>query len=160
VFPSGTLFAIDRRRKQWLCYNKPSGTEQKVWKWPEKIALITGVTGQDGACLAEFLLERGYTLHGAKHRSSSLNTSRLDLHYRDPHEATFASLLHYGDITRCHQPHPSVADHPTDGDLQPRGANNVQMSFETPEYTADALRTLRLLEAIRILEIDKRVGFY
>ncbi len=128
----------------------------------EKIALITGATGQDGAYLAEFLLARGYVVHGVKRRSSSFNTSRVDYLYRDPHEGGVRFFLHYGDLTdatnliRLLQ-----VTQPTE--IYNLGAqSHVQVSFETPEYTAntDALGTLRLLEAIRILDMGKRVRFY
>src|SRR6202035_674124 len=127
-----------------------------------KVALITGVTGQDGAYLAEFLLARGYVVHGMKRRSSSFNTSRVDHLYHDPHEGGVRFFLHYGDLTdatnliRLLQ-----VIQPTE--IYNLGAqSHVQVSFETPEYTAntDALGTLRLLEAIRILGMGKRVRFY
>jgi GDPmannose 4,6-dehydratase len=128
----------------------------------EKIALITGATGQDGAYLAEFLLKRGYVVHGVKRRSSSFNTSRVDQLYHDPHEGDVRFFLHYGDLTdatnliRLLQ-----VIQPTE--IYNLGAqSHVLVSFETPEYTAntDALGTLRLLEAIRILDMGKRVRFY
>jgi GDPmannose 4,6-dehydratase len=128
----------------------------------EKIALITGATGQDGAYLAEFLLARGYVVHGVKRRSSSFNTSRVDQLYHDPHEGDVRFFLHYGDLTdatnliRLLQ-----VIQPTE--IYNLGAqSHVQVSFETPEYTAntDALGTLRLLEAIRILDMGKNVRFY
>src|SRR6266478_5566963 len=122
----------------------------------EKIALITGATGQDGAYLAEFLLARGYVVHGMKRRSSSFNTSRVDHLYRDPH------FLHYGDLTDATNLFRLLqAIQPTE--IYNLGAqSHVQVSFETPEYTAnaDALGTLRLLEAIRILGMEKRTRFY
>ena len=122
----------------------------------EKIALITGATGQDGAYLAEFLLARGYVVHGMKRRSSSFNTSRVDHLYRDPH------LLHYGDLTDATNLFRLLqVIQPTE--IYNLGAqSHVQVSFETPEYTAnaDALGTLRLLEAIRILDMGKRTRFY
>jgi GDPmannose 4,6-dehydratase len=128
----------------------------------EKIALITGATGQDGAYLAEFLLARGYVVHGMKRRSSSFNTSRVDHLYHDPHEGGVRFFLHYGDLTdatnliRLLQ-----VIQPTE--IYNLGAqSHVQVSFETPEYTAntDALGTLRLLEAIRILDMGENVRFY
>jgi GDPmannose 4,6-dehydratase len=128
----------------------------------EKIALITGVTGQDGAYLARLLLGKGYVVHGIKRRSSSFNTGRIDDLYVDPHEGKTRFFLHYGDLTDATnlirvlqetQPH----------EVYNLGAqSHVQVSFETPEYTAnaDALGTLRLLEAIRILGMEQRVRFY
>jgi GDPmannose 4,6-dehydratase len=126
------------------------------------IALITGVTGQDGAYLAEFLLSRGYEVHGMKRRSSLINTTRIDHIYRDHHEASSRFFLHYGDMTD------STALTRLLEETQPTEIYNlaaqshVQVSFETPEYTAntDALGTLRLLEAIRILKMRDRVRFY
>jgi len=124
--------------------------------------LITGVTGQDGAYLAEFLLNRGYEVHGMKRRSSLINTTRIDHLYRDHHEAATRFFLHYGDMTD------STALIRLLEETQPTEVYNlaaqshVQVSFETPEYTAntDALGTLRLLEAIRILDMGRSVRFY
>src|SRR5216684_2065775 len=128
----------------------------------EKIALITGATGQDGAYLAEFLLARGYVVHGMKRRSSSFNTSRVDRLYRDPHEGGGRFFLHYGDLTDATNLFRLLqVIQPTE--IYNLGAqSHVQVSFETPEYTAnaDALGTLRLLEAIRILDMGKRTRFY
>ncbi len=128
----------------------------------EKIALITGVTGQDGAYLAEFLLNRGYVVHGVKRRSSSINTGRIDHLYHDRHERDVRLFLHYGDMTD------STALIRLLGEIRPTELYNlaaqshVQVSFETPEYTAntDALGTLRLLEAVRILNLRDRVRLY
>jgi GDPmannose 4,6-dehydratase len=128
----------------------------------EKIALITGVSGQDGAYLAELLLGKGYTVHGVKRRASSFNTQRIDHLYQDPHLPNCRFFLHYGDLTdatnlirllqltRPHEIYNLAAQ------------SHVQVSFETPEYTgnADALGTLRLLEAIRILGLEKHTRFY
>ena len=127
-----------------------------------KIALITGVTGQDGAYLAELLLAKGYIVHGVKRRASSFNTARVDHLYQDPHESDCRFFLHYGDLTdatnlirllqeiRPHEVYNLAAQ------------SHVQVSFETPEYTAnsDALGTLRLLEAIRILKLKDHTRFY
>src|SRR6201988_4449565 len=126
-----------------------------------KKALITGVTGQDGAYLAEFLLEKGYEVHGVKRRSSSFNTERIDHLYQDPHEREVRLKLHYGDLTDATNLIRIVQE------VQPQEIYNlgaqshVAVSFETAEYTAnaDALGTLRLLEAIRILGIQERVRF-
>src|ERR671922_831952 len=128
----------------------------------KKVALITGITGQDGAYLADFLLGRGYIVHGIKRRSSSLNTERIDSLYRDRHDAGVRLFLHYGDMTDSTNLLRLL------GQVQPHEVYNlaaqshVQVSFETPEYTAnaDALGTLRLLEAIRILGLRERVRFY
>jgi len=128
----------------------------------KKIALISGITGQDGAYLADFLLQRGYTVHGIKRRSSSLNTDRIDYLYRDKHDAGVRLFLHYGDMTDSTNLLRLV------GEVRPTEIYNlaaqshVQVSFETPEYTAntDALGTLRLLEAIRILRMEDDIRFY
>lgn len=127
-----------------------------------KRALITGITGQDGAYLAQFLLDKGYEVHGIKRRSSSFNTSRIDHLYQDPHESSVRFRLHYGDLTdstnliRILQ---EVRPH----EIYNLGAqSHVQVSFETPEYTADVdgLGALRLLEAIRILGMEESCRFY
>ena len=128
----------------------------------DKVALIVGVTGQDGAYLAEFLLAKGYVVHGVKRRSSSLNTQRVDHLYEDPHFADTNFFLHYGDLTDATNLIRLVQEtQPTE--IYNLGAqSHVQVSFETPEYTAnaDALGPLRLLEAIRILKMEERVRFY
>ena len=127
-----------------------------------KTALITGVTGQDGAYLARFLLEKDYVVHGIKRRSSSLNTSRIDDIYQDPHDPDPRFVLHYGDLTDATNLIRVLQETRPD-ELYNLGAqSHVQVSFETPEYTAnsDALGTLRLLEAIRILGISDSVRFY
>jgi len=128
----------------------------------ERVALITGATGQDGAYLAEYLLAKGYRVHGVKRRSSSFNTGRIEHLYQDPHETDVRFTLHYGDMTDPTNLIRLVAlTHPTEI-YNLAAQSHVQVSFETPEYTAnaDALGTLRLLEAIRILGIEKRVRFY
>ena len=125
-------------------------------------ALITGITGQDGAYLAEFLLTKGYEVHGIKRRSSSLNTGRIDHLYRDPHEEGVRLRLHYGDLTDSTSLL-RVMQHVQPDEVYNLGAqSHVQVSFEVPEYTADTdgLGTLRLLEAIRSLGIEKKVRFY
>ena len=118
-----------------------------------KVAFITGVTGQDGAYLAELLLGKGYAVHGIKRRSSSFNTGRIDHLYQDPHDAAPACLLHYGDMTDSTNLIRIVQEMQPDEIYNLAAQSHVQVSFETPEYTAnaDALGTLRLLEAIRIL---------
>ena len=128
----------------------------------KKIALIVGVTGQDGAYLAEFLLAKDYIVHGVKRRSSSLNTQRVDHLYEDPHFGETNFFLHYGDLTDATNLIRLIQEtQPTE--IYNLGAqSHVQVSFETPEYTAnsDALGPLRLLEAIRILKMEDRVKFY
>src|SRR6195952_4918453 len=128
----------------------------------KRTALITGVTGQDGAYLAELLLAKGYTVHGVKRRSSSFNTARIDHLYEDPHEANPSLFLHYGDMTDATNLIRIVQETQPDEIYNLAAQSHVQVSFETPEYTAnsDALGTLRLLEALRILGIGERVRFY
>jgi GDPmannose 4,6-dehydratase len=126
------------------------------------VALITGATGQDGAYLSEFLLKKGYVVHGVKRRSSSFNTGRVDHLYQDPHERGVRFLLHYGDMTDATNLIRIVQDTQPDEIYNLAAQSHVQVSFETAEYTAnaDGLGTLRLLEAIRILGMEKRVRFY
>ncbi len=125
-------------------------------------ALITGVTGQDGAYLAEFLLSKGYEVHGLKRRSSSFNTDRIDHLYQDPHDQSPALYLHYGDLTDATNLIRIVQQIQPDEIYNLAAQSHVAVSFETPEYTAnsDALGTLRLLEAIRITGLEKKVRFY
>ena len=127
-----------------------------------KKALITGITGQDGAYLAEFLLEKGYEVHGIKRRSSSLNTGRVDHLYQDPHEENVCFFMHYGDLTDATNLIRIVQEVQPDEIYNLAAQSHVMVSFETAEYTAnsDALGTLRLLEAIRILDMTDRVRFY
>ncbi|AZO11641.1 MULTISPECIES: GDP-mannose 4,6-dehydratase [unclassified Mesorhizobium] len=127
-----------------------------------KVALITGVTGQDGAYLAELLLQKGYVVHGVKRRSSSFNTERVDDIYVDPHESGARFFLHYGDLTDATNLIRLVQETKPSEIYNLGAQSHVQVSFETPEYTAnsDALGTLRLLEAIRILGLEKSVRFY
>jgi GDPmannose 4,6-dehydratase len=119
----------------------------------EKRALITGVTGQDGAYLAEFLLVKGYNVHGVKRRASSFNTDRIDHLYQDPHEKDVHLTLHYGDLTDSTNLIRIVQEVQPDEIYNLAAQSHVAVSFETPEYTAnsDAVGTLRVLEAIRIL---------
>ena len=128
----------------------------------KKVALITGVTGQDGALLAELLLSKGYIVHGVKRRSSLINTDRLDHLYHDPHEAGVNFLLHYGDLTDATNLIRIVQEVQPDEIYNLAAQSHVQVSFETPEYTAnaDGLGTLRLLEAIRILGLCQKTRFY
>ncbi len=129
---------------------------------PKNVALITGVTGQDGAFLAEFLLRKGYIVHGVKRRSSSLNTERVDHLYLDPHLEGVNFFLHYGDMTDATNLIRLMQETQPTEIYNLAAQSHVQVSFETPEYTAnaDALGTLRLLEAIRILRMEDRVRFY
>ncbi|MGP9820463.1 GDP-mannose 4,6-dehydratase [Salinarimonas sp. NSM] len=127
-----------------------------------KVALITGITGQDGAYLAELLLGKGYRVHGIKRRSSSFNTGRIDHLYKDPHEPDSRFFLHYGDLTDATNLIRVIAEVQPTEIYNLAAQSHVQVSFETPEYTAnsDALGTLRLLEAIRILGLEKTTRFY
>ncbi len=128
----------------------------------KKKALITGVTGQDGALLSEFLLKKNYEVHGIKRRSSSFNTARVDHLYKDPHEFKTNFFLHYGDVTDATNIIRLFQEIKPDEIYNLAAQSHVQVSFETPEYTAnsDALGTLRILEAIRILKLKEKVKFY
>src|SRR6202022_1190627 len=125
------------------------------------VALITGATGQDGAYLAELLLKKGYTVHGIKRRSSSFNTGRVDHLYVDPHEKGTRFFMHHGDLTDATNLIRIVQETRPTEIYNLAAQSHVQVSFETPEYTAnaDALGTLRLLEAIRILGMGRAVKF-
>lgn len=127
-----------------------------------KTALITGITGQDGAYLAELLLSKGYEVHGLKRRSSSFNTGRIDSLYQDPHETDVRLRLHYGDMTDSTNLIRIVQETRPDEIYNLAAQSHVAVSFETPEYTAnaDAIGTLRLLEAIRLLKMEDRTRFY
>ncbi len=127
-----------------------------------KVALITGVTGQDGAYLARLLLEKGYTVHGLKRRSSSFNTGRIEDIYEDPHVEHPRFVLHYGDMTDATNLIRIVQETQPDEIYNLAAQSHVQVSFETPEYTAnaDGIGVLRLLEAIRILGLEKKTRFY
>jgi len=127
-----------------------------------KIALITGITGQDGAYLAELLLSKGYTVHGIKRRSSSFNTARVDHLYHDPHEHGSPFYMHYGDMTDATNLIRLIQEVQPTEIYNLAAQSHVQVSFDTPEYTAnaDGLGTLRLLEAIRILKMEGMVRFY
>jgi GDPmannose 4,6-dehydratase len=127
-----------------------------------KIALITGITGQDGAYLAEFLLAKGYIVHGVKRRASSFNTDRIDHLYQDPHERDVRLKLHYGDLTDSTNLIRIIQEVQPNEIYNLAAQSHVAVSFETPEYTAnsDAVGTLRVLEAIRILGLEKRTRFY
>jgi GDPmannose 4,6-dehydratase len=127
-----------------------------------KTALISGVTGQDGAYLSEFLLKKGYAVHGIKRRSSSFNTERVDHLYQDPHEKNKKFFLHYGDLTDTSNLVRIIQEVQPDEIYNLGAQSHVQVSFEVPEYTADTdgIGTLRILEAIRILGMEKKVKFY
>jgi len=127
-----------------------------------KVALITGVTGQDGAYLSRLLLSKGYYVHGLKRRSSSLNSARVDALYRDPHEHDTRFFLHYGDLTDSSNLIRLVQEIAPDEIYNLAAQSHVAVSFETPEYTgnADALGALRILEALRILKMTDRVRFF
>ncbi len=128
----------------------------------EKIALITGITGQDGAYLAELLLKKGYIVHGIKRRSSMFNTDRIDHLYQDYHEKNVKFFLHYGDMTDSTNLIRLINEIKPDEIYNLAAQSHVKVSFETPEYTAnaDAIGTLRILEAIRILKLEKKTRFY
>jgi len=128
----------------------------------EKVALITGVTGQDGAYMAQFLLDRGYIVHGMKRRASSFNTGRVDHLYRDPHEKDVRFFLHFGDMTDALSLLRIIQLVQPDEIYNLAAQSHVHVSFETPEHTAqsDALGTLRVLEAIRTLNLERRTRFY
>jgi len=128
----------------------------------KKIALITGITGQDGSYLAEFLLEKGYEVHGIKRRSSSFNTQRIDHIYQDPHVENHNFILHYGDLTDSSNLTRIMQEVQPDEVYNLGAQSHVAVSFESPEYTADvdAIGTLRLLESIRLLGFEEKTRFY
>ncbi len=127
-----------------------------------KKALITGITGQDGAYLAEFLLQKGYEVHGIKRRTSLFNTDRIDHLYQDPHVVDRRFILHYGDLTDATSLIHVIQQVQPDEIYNLGAQSHVAVSFESPEYTAnsDALGTLRILEAIRLLGLEQRTRFY
>jgi len=129
---------------------------------PSKVALITGITGQDGSYLAEFLLDKGYTVHGIKRRASSFNTQRVDHIYQDPHVSSPRLQLHYGDLSDTSNLVRIIQETRPDEVYNLGAQSHVAVSFESPEYTADvdAMGTLRILEAIRILGMEKKTRFY
>jgi len=128
----------------------------------QKVALITGITGQDGSYLAEFLLEKGYVVHGIKRRASSFNTQRIDHIYQDPHIENANFKLHYGDLSDTSNLIRIIQEAQPDEIYNLGAQSHVAVSFESPEYTADvdAIGTLRILEAIRILGLEKKTRFY
>ncbi|HXB07517.1 MAG TPA: GDP-mannose 4,6-dehydratase, partial [Puia sp.] len=127
-----------------------------------KVALITGVTGQDGAYLAELLLKKGYVVHGIKRRSSMFNTDRIDHLYQDPHESNVRLTLHYGDLTDSTNLIRIIQETQPDEIYNLAAMSHVHVSFETPEYTAnaDGIGTLRILEAVRLLGLTKKTRVY
>jgi GDPmannose 4,6-dehydratase len=129
---------------------------------PRKVALITGITGQDGSYLAEFLLEKGYIVHGIKRRASSFNTQRVDHIYQDPHVDNANFKLHYGDLSDSSNLTRIIQETQPDEIYNLGAQSHVAVSFESPEYTADVdgMGTLRILEAIRILGLEKKTRFY
>ena len=141
---------------------KVEGVRGSMGENMKKIALITGVTGQDGAYLAELLLNKGYEVHGIKRRSSSFNTDRIDHLYQDPHEENVRFFLHYGDLTDSTNLIRIIQEVQPDEIYNLAAMSHVQVSFETPEYTAnaDGLGTLRILEAIRILGLTNKTRVY
>jgi GDPmannose 4,6-dehydratase len=127
-----------------------------------KTALITGITGQDGAYLAEFLLKKGYEVHGVKRRSSLFNTERIDHLYHDPHEPNVKFKLHYGDLTDSTNLIRLIQEVQPDEIYNLAAQSHVKVSFDTPEYTAnaDGIGTLRILEAVRLLGLTKKTRIY
>jgi GDPmannose 4,6-dehydratase len=128
----------------------------------QKVALITGITGQDGAYLAELLLEKGYKVHGIKRRASLFNTDRIDHLYQDPHVEDPQLILHYGDMTDSMNLTRIIQETQPDEIYNLAAMSHVQVSFETPEYTAnaDGIGTLRILEAVRLLGLEKKTKIY
>jgi len=127
-----------------------------------KKALVTGITGQDGAYLAELLLEKGYEVHGVKRRSSIFNTNRIDHLYQDPHEKNYNFVLHYGDLSDSLNITRIIQEVQPDEIYNLGAMSHVKVSFEEPEYTAntDGIGTLRILEAIRLLKLENKTKFY
>ena len=127
-----------------------------------KVALITGITGQDGSYLAEFLLQKDYVVHGVKRRSSLLNTDRIDHLYEDPHRPGRRFVLHHGDLTDSTNLIRIIQEVQPDEIYNLAAMSHVAVSFDTPEYTAnaDGIGTLRILEAIRLLGLEKKTRFY
>jgi GDPmannose 4,6-dehydratase len=139
-----------------------TSTHSNIMSQQKKVALITGVTGQDGAYLAELLLDKGYEVHGLKRRSSLFNTDRIDHLYQDPHVENQRFILHYGDLTDSTNLIRIIQQIQPDEIYNLAAMSHVAVSFETPEYTAnaDGIGTLRILEAIRILGLEKKTRFY
>ncbi len=154
---------------RWTLQCPPTGTKyvpnlefSNFSEVMKKVALITGVTGQDGSYLAEFLLEKGYEVHGIKRRSSSFNTERIDHIYQPPNKQDAKFRLHYGDLTDSSNLTRIINEVQPDEIYNLGAQSHVAVSFESPEYTADvdAIGTLRLLEAIRFLGLEKKTRFY
>jgi GDPmannose 4,6-dehydratase len=143
-------------------YKKEINSKEKIKMAQKKVALITGITGQDGSYLAELLLEKGYIVHGIKRRASSLNTQRIDHVYQDPHIENVRLTLHYGDLTDTSNLIRIIQETQPDEIYNLAAQSHVAVSFESPEYTADvdAIGALRILEAIRILGLEKKTRFY
>ena len=148
--------------RNWRQTASPYGGSDTLAKMSQKVALITGITGQDGAYLAEFLLAKGYIVHGIKRRASLFNTQRIDHLYQDPHDRNRRLVLHYGDMTDSSSLIRIIQQTQPDEIYNLAAQSHVAVSFEEPEYTADSdgLGTLRLLEAIRILGLEKKTRFY
>jgi GDPmannose 4,6-dehydratase len=146
----------------WIGFEKIDLTRQGALFTMTKRALITGITGQDGSYLAEFLLEKGYEVHGIKRRSSSFNTQRIDHIYQDPHIQSARMKLHYGDLTDSSNLTRIIGEVEPDEIYNLGAQSHVAVSFEAPEYTTDvdAMGTLRLLEAIRFLGLEAKTRFY
>ena len=146
----------------FLAHGTTVATNALIQRRGGKVALITGITGQDGSWLARLLLDKGYVVHGVKRRSSSFNTQRIDDLYQDPHEPGARLFLHYGDLTDATNLIRLVQETKPDEIYNLAAQSHVQVSFETPEYTAnaDGVGVLRLLDAIRILKMENRVRFY
>ena len=153
-------WAIDKENKGG--YVSSVEFRKSIGRQAMKRALITGITGQDGAYLAELLLQKGYEVHGIKRRASLFNTDRIDHLYQDPHESNRTFVLHYGDLTDSTNLIRIIQEVQPDEIYNLAAQSHVKVSFETPEYTAnaDALGALRLLEAIRILRLEKGTRFY
>jgi GDPmannose 4,6-dehydratase len=156
---------MEVKGRSYLCTAKPAivlHVLALIGRKHLKKALITGITGQDGAYLAEFLLKKGYEVYGIKRRSSSFNTARVDHIYRDPHESDVHFFMHYGDLTDSTNLIRIIQETKPDEIYNLAAQSHVRVSFETPEYTAnsDALGTLRLLEAVRILGLEGKTRFY
>ena len=149
--------SINDLRKECLILVKIS-----LHKMKNKVALIFGITGQDGSYLADFLLKKNYTVHGIKRRSSSFNTARIDHLYQDPHEKKRKFILHYGDITDAISVSSLIKNIKPDEIYNLAAQSHVAVSFEVPEYTAsaDALGALRILEAIKFHGFEKKTKFY
>src|SRR6476469_2537392 len=147
---------MEMRRRIGAHYSNPAAMQKP------KVALITGVTGQDGAYLSELLLNKGYIVHGIKRRSSLFNTDRIDHLYQDPHEKHRNFILHYGDLTDSTNLIRIIQEVKPDEIYNLGAMSHVKVSFDTPEYTAnaDGIGTLRLLEAIRILGLEKKTRIY